>query len=505
MNVITIQNDGKVVVPDEDKVIGRVGEIAANTLQFTYPLIDGCEYRLTFVSIYGTYSVPLVGTEYEVDSDLLATQQAICCVWSAVKAKGQFYEQVKKSDIFVLQVNPSLSDTPAPVPPYQIAVDMYNRLENALNHPSYVGDNGNWYNYDPTTDVFIDSGISAVGMQGDKGDTGLPGKDGQDGFSPSAKAEETDYGALITIKDKDGVSSAVIKTGTTIYEAKRLANHASLYLVADLDFSKLIKGKIYYFRFTQNSLSGVQLIDKNDQVVSIPQGISYVPMVLGAMYNSNGGFDVLGYRPSNLTTVTRKASNSIYTSVPFSNFDLSDDIDITLYNTLGISDWGNTSTLVTQRCDFKVQINTQETAYNVKWFDNIKWISGKPPVFTPNQTRVFHFWSLDGKNWCGLDETAHLEKSPLTTTQLPENNILVPQTEYYLGTKETVTIQLPQNAELGQECYVTFNSGSTPTVLEVNTTNTTPLTLVPSANFVCEISAKWNGSLWVLLTSEVEA
>lgn len=36
---------------------------------------------------------------------------------------------------------------------------------------------------------------------------------GVPGFSPSAKVEQTDYGAIITITDKDGTTSAVVKNG----------------------------------------------------------------------------------------------------------------------------------------------------------------------------------------------------------------------------------------------------------------------------------------------------
>lgn len=62
-----------------------------------------------------------------------------------------------------------------------------------------------------------DTGVQ--GPQGEKGDPGtdgkdgLPGKNGADGFSPSAKVEQTAEGALITITDAEGTTTAIVKNG----------------------------------------------------------------------------------------------------------------------------------------------------------------------------------------------------------------------------------------------------------------------------------------------------
>lgn len=59
----------------------------------------------------------------------------------------------------------------------------------------------------------------AQGPQGEKGDPGtdgkdgLPGKNGADGVSPSAKVEQTAEGALITITDAEGTTTAIVKNG----------------------------------------------------------------------------------------------------------------------------------------------------------------------------------------------------------------------------------------------------------------------------------------------------
>lgn len=53
-------------------------------------------------------------------------------------------------------------------------------------------------------------------LKGDKGESGVDGKDGlpgEDGFSPVAKVEQTSNGAVITITDKNGTTSATVSNG----------------------------------------------------------------------------------------------------------------------------------------------------------------------------------------------------------------------------------------------------------------------------------------------------
>ncbi|MBO5257133.1 MAG: hypothetical protein J6C42_06545 [Clostridia bacterium] len=47
----------------------------------------------------------------------------------------------------------------------------------------------------------------------EKGGIGKPGEPGADGFSPSASVEQTDDGAVITLTDKDGTTTATITNG----------------------------------------------------------------------------------------------------------------------------------------------------------------------------------------------------------------------------------------------------------------------------------------------------
>ena len=81
---------------------------------------------------------------------------------------------------------------------------------------------GTWWLYDAATGDYTDSGYPARGEKGDagepgaagaKGDPGVPGKNGADGYSPTATVTETDAGAVISITDKSGTTTATVKNG----------------------------------------------------------------------------------------------------------------------------------------------------------------------------------------------------------------------------------------------------------------------------------------------------
>ena len=50
---------------------------------------------------------------------------------------------------------------------------------------------------------------------GAQGEQGEQGETGEDGFSPSAEVTQTDTGAVITITDKDGTTTAEVTNGGT--------------------------------------------------------------------------------------------------------------------------------------------------------------------------------------------------------------------------------------------------------------------------------------------------
>jgi len=89
----------------------------------------------------------------------------------------------------------------------------------------YIGTNGNWWIGNVDTGVKAGGTVTSVnGVLPDEngnveielpeggtgGGTGMPGADG---FSPSASVKQTDTGAVITITDKDGTTTATITNG----------------------------------------------------------------------------------------------------------------------------------------------------------------------------------------------------------------------------------------------------------------------------------------------------
>ena len=69
-----------------------------------------------------------------------------------------------------------------------------------------------------TKEVIISNGEPGIqgpqGIQGLPGADGLPGKDGKDGFSPSATVESNSDGAVISITDASGTTTAQIYNGS---------------------------------------------------------------------------------------------------------------------------------------------------------------------------------------------------------------------------------------------------------------------------------------------------
>ena len=62
----------------------------------------------------------------------------------------------------------------------------------------YIGDNGNWYEYDDQTNVFVDTGIQAEGPEGPEGPRGPEGPAGPSG---------SDY--VLTNQDKEDIADIV--------------------------------------------------------------------------------------------------------------------------------------------------------------------------------------------------------------------------------------------------------------------------------------------------------
>ena len=74
---------------------------------------------------------------------------------------------------------------------------------------------------------------------------------------------------------------------------------------------------------------------------------------------------------------------------------------------------------------------------------------------------------------------------------------LAANTEYYLGETAELTFAFPTAGELGQYCFVKFDSGETAANLTVSGNNFAGDIPAPKANTTYEIIATWNGTKWV--------
>ena len=99
--------------------------------------------------------------------------------------------------------------------------------------------------------------VGPIGPQGPKGDDGQPGNDG---FSPSAKVEQTETGARITITDKDGTTTADVLNGKDSQGGSGEGGGPAIIDVVELPtenineqaFYRLLTGTFVYNQFAQN-------------------------------------------------------------------------------------------------------------------------------------------------------------------------------------------------------------------------------------------------------------
>ncbi|MDO5125231.1 MAG: hypothetical protein Q4D35_02505 [Ruminococcus sp.] len=118
---------------DHCGLLGYVGETNARTIEVTQPEVEGADtYRLRFK--YGddvVYDVPIVDGVVTVTGSLLREVGEIECQWLATKSDGENYDLVAKSNIFKVNIDKSISDDIAPIPTYEQAVEVLDRILNA--------------------------------------------------------------------------------------------------------------------------------------------------------------------------------------------------------------------------------------------------------------------------------------------------------------------------------------------------------------------------------------
>lgn len=97
-------------------------------------------------------------------------------------------------------------------------------------------------------------------------------------------------------------------------------------------------------------------------------------------------------------------------------------------------------------------------------------------------------------------EGANNRFCPTPITVIPTT--LKANKQYNFGEVETLNLAFPTVATDGDVIYLTFKSGSTPTALTIDTTNTSDIEVIPEANTGYEIFGKFNREIWIVNYSE---
>ncbi|MDO4945130.1 MAG: hypothetical protein Q4E74_08030 [Ruminococcus sp.] len=103
--------------------LGYVGETNARTITFSGLETDGAQaYKMRFEYPDGiSYDVDITSGTYTVDGSLLRAACKVQAQILAYAADGENYTLVKKSNVFDLNIKPSLEGEPAPIPTYEQA------------------------------------------------------------------------------------------------------------------------------------------------------------------------------------------------------------------------------------------------------------------------------------------------------------------------------------------------------------------------------------------------
>lgn len=121
--------------PDSE-LLGYQGETNARTIDFDQPIVEGADsYRLRLqYSDNAVYDVPIVDGKLTVTGSLLREVGEIECQWIATKSNGDTYDLVAKSQIFNLIIEPSISDDIMPIPSYEIAKAVSDKVLSAVEN-----------------------------------------------------------------------------------------------------------------------------------------------------------------------------------------------------------------------------------------------------------------------------------------------------------------------------------------------------------------------------------
>ena len=127
---MTISLNSRYEAAMDFKVIGYVGETNSRTIVFEGYETDGADcYKMRIEYPDGiSYEVDITDGSYTVGGSVLREECRIKCQILALKADGEEYTLVKKSDVFTLNIKRSLDGEPAPIPTYEQSVGALDKM-----------------------------------------------------------------------------------------------------------------------------------------------------------------------------------------------------------------------------------------------------------------------------------------------------------------------------------------------------------------------------------------
>ena len=115
--------------PDSD-LLGYVGEHQSRKVALCGYETEGADsYRLRIeYSDEVSYEIDITQGECIIDGSVLRSPQKVKAQLYALRAVNDSYELVKKSQVFLLAIKPSLSGEPAPIPTYEQAQSLLDEI-----------------------------------------------------------------------------------------------------------------------------------------------------------------------------------------------------------------------------------------------------------------------------------------------------------------------------------------------------------------------------------------
>ena len=206
--MITINENRRAFIPESDRRIGFENDNLVETRQFLICDKGICDFsfKLDFDNTLDIYDLEKTISEdgatillWRIGRDVLSHGEAVKVQLRAFDQSG---EKMWHSDIMEFEVSPSINaqneaNNEVTLSEFeQLEMRVTRAVESAENavtkvnkHQPYIGENGNWYIYDDSSDSFIDTGFKSKGEKGENGKDGHTPTKGTDYFTESDIAE----------------------------------------------------------------------------------------------------------------------------------------------------------------------------------------------------------------------------------------------------------------------------------------------------------------------------